>query len=215
MDDSWILDYENHSTDDKVKFIVKVNDEVLFDNTYKKNDVIEDKFKLTSSKSLSNIHLYNKDGVIRKYDTIYQIIDEHYYTRHSMYQKRKDYLIQHLENEIKLLDAKMMFINYVIDEKIIVYKQPKASIIETLRSFDFPFYESGTIIEYDETVEVKNEYNYLLNLAVYNFTLEKVQELETEIQKKNEELITLTDTTIKDMWIKELDDLEKEYKRMC
>ena len=35
-------------------------------------------------------------------------------------------------------------------------------------------------------VEVKNEYNYLLNLAVYNFTLEKVQELETEIQKKNE-----------------------------
>ena len=41
MDDSWILDYENHSTDDKVKFIVKVNDEVLFDNTYKKNDVIE------------------------------------------------------------------------------------------------------------------------------------------------------------------------------
>ena len=215
MDDSWILDYENHSTDDKVKFIVKVNDEVLFDNTYKKNDVIEDKFKLTSSKSLSNIHLYNKDGVIRKYDTIYQIIDEHYYTRHSMYQKRKDYLIQHLENEIKLLDAKMMFINYVIDEKIIVYKQPKASIIETLRSFDFPFYESGTIIEYDETVEVKNEYNYLLNLAVYNFTLEKVQELETEIQKKNEELITLTDTTIKDMWIKELDDFEKEYKRMC
>ena len=74
MENSWILDYENHSTDETVKFIVKVDDEVLFDNTYKKDDVIEDKFKLTSSKSLSNLHLYNKDGVIHKYDTIYQII---------------------------------------------------------------------------------------------------------------------------------------------
>ena len=162
MENSWILDYENHSTDETVKFIVKVDDEVLFDNTYKKDDVIEDKFKLTSSKSLSNLHLYNKDGVIHKYDTIYQIIDEHYYTRYSMYQKRKEYDINKLENEIKYLNAKMMFINYVIDEKIIVYKQPKASIIDSLRSFNFPFYESTIILEYDEGVEVTNQYNYLL-----------------------------------------------------
>ena len=214
LEDSWILDYENHSTDDHVKFIVKVNDEVLFDNTYKKNDVIEDKFKLTSSKSLSNLHLYNKDGVIRKYDTIYQIIDEHYYTRYSMYEKRKDYQINTLKNEIKLHDAKMMFINYVIDDKIVVYKQPKQSIIDTLRSFNFPFYESNSIIEYDENVEVKTEYNYLLNLSVYNFTLEKVQELETEIQKKNIELNTLTNTDIKEIWKQELITFEEQYKKM-
>ena len=214
LEDSWILDYENHSTDDHVKFIVKVNDEVLFDNTYKKNDVIEDKFKLTSSKSLSNLHLYNKDGVIRKYDTIYQIIDEHYYTRYSMYEKRKDYQINNLKNEIKLHDAKMMFINYVIDDKIVVYKQPKQSIIDTLRSFNFPFYESNSIIEYDENVEVKTEYNYLLNLSVYNFTLEKVQELEKEIQKKNIELNTLTNTDIKEIWKQELITFEEQYKKM-
>ena len=104
---AWILDYENHSTDDHVKFIVKVNDEVLFDNTYKTNDVIEDKFKLTSTKSLSNLHLYNRDGVIHKYDTIYQIIDEHFYTRLNMYERRKEHLINQLTNEIKYLDAKM------------------------------------------------------------------------------------------------------------
>ena len=215
MENSWILDYENHSTDETVKFIVKVDDEVLFDNTYKKDDVIEDKFKLTSSKSLSNLHLYNKDGVIHKYDTIYQIIDEHYYTRYSMYQKRKEYDINKLENEIKYLNAKMMFINYVIDEKIIVYKQPKASIIDSLRSFNFPFYESTIILEYDEGVEVTNQYNYLLNLPIHSFTLEKVQELEDEISKRDQELEILSNTSIKDMWIQELEAFEEQYKRRC
>ena len=215
MENSWILDYENHSTDETVKFNVKVDDEVLFDNTYKKDDVIEDKFKLTSSKSLSNLHLYNKDGVIHKYDTIYQIIDEHYYTRYSMYQKRKEYDINKLENEIKYLNAKMMFINYVIDEKIIVYKQPKASIIDSLRSFNFPFYESTIILEYDEGVEVTNQYNYLLNLPIHSFTLEKVQELEDEISKRDQELEILSNTSIKDMWIQELEAFEEQYKRRC
>tara|TARA_Y100001960_G_C14276022_1_gene634575 strand:+ start:24 stop:428 length:405 start_codon:yes stop_codon:yes gene_type:complete len=131
-----------------------------------------------------------------------------------MYEKRKDYQINNLKNEIKLHDAKMMFINYVIDDKIVVYKQPKQSIIDTLRSFNFPFYESNSIIEYDENVEVKTEYNYLLNLSVYNFTLEKVQELEKEIQKKNIELNTLTNTDIKEIWKQELITFEEQYKKM-
>jgi len=212
-EDSWILDYENHSTDDKVKFIIKVNDEVLFDNTYKKNDVIEDKFKLTSSKSLSNLHLYNKGGSIKKYDNIYQIIDEHYYTRYEMYQKRKDYQINNIKNEIRILNAKMMFINYVIDDKLILYKQPKQTIIDSMKSFNFPFYENSIMVDYDESITVKNEYNYLLNMAVYNFTLEKVEELENDIQSKNEELTIISQTEIKDMWLKELELFEEQYKR--
>ena len=51
-EDPWILDYENHSTDETVKFVVKVNDELLFDNTYKKGDIIEERFKLTPYSTL-------------------------------------------------------------------------------------------------------------------------------------------------------------------
>ena len=46
--EKWILDYENHSTDENVNFKIKVNDETLFDNTYKNKDVIEEKLKLIS-----------------------------------------------------------------------------------------------------------------------------------------------------------------------
>ena len=211
LEDSWILDYENHSTDEKVNFVIKVNDEVLFDNQYKSKDIIEEKFKLTSNRNVSNLHLYNKDGTIKKYDDIYKILDEHYYVRLDLYQQRKDHQLDVLENEIKFLEAKRRFIEYVIDEKVIVYKQSKTKIIDSLRSFEFPFYEDGIIGEYDETIDVKSQYNYLLNLSIYNFTLEKVEELENDIKNKKEQHETLEGMNIKDIWINELDIFEEKY----
>ena len=213
MDDSWILDYENHSTDEKVKFVVKVNDETLFDNTYKVKDVIEEKFKLTTPKSTTNIHLYTKDGAIKKYDTIYQVIDDHYYVRLNMYQKRKDYQLEKLTKEIQLFETKMRFIESVIDEKIQVYKKSKQSIIDALKSFEFPFYEDNCIVDYEDK-EITSEYNYLLNLSVYSFTLEKVEELKESILKNRNDLDELEKKDIKDIWREELDHFEKEYKKM-
>ena len=194
--------------------MVKVNDETLFDNTYKEKDVIEEKFKLTTPKTLSNLHLYNKDGTIKKYDTIYQIIDEHYYVRLNMYQKRKDYQLDNLKKGIQLLESKMRFIEYVIDDKIKVYKQSKQSIIDALRSFEFSFYENNCIVPYDSEVDVKTEYNYLLNLSVYNFTLEKVEELREDILKNKNDFDELEKKDIKDIWKEELDIFEEKYKEM-
>jgi len=213
VDDSWILDYENHSTDEKVKFVIKVNDETLFDNTYKTKDVIEEKFKLTTPKSTTNLHLYTKDGAIKKYDTIYQIIDDHYYVRLNMYQKRKDYQLENLTKSIQLLESKMRFIEYVIDEKIQVYKKSKQSIIDSLKSFEFPFYENNCIAQYEEK-DITSEYNYLLNLSVYSFTLEKVEELREDILKHKNEFDELEKKDIKDIWREELDIFEQAYKKM-
>ena len=216
-EDSWITDYENHSTDKIVKFIVTVSDETLFNNTYKKDDIIQKLFKLTSNKSLTNLHLYNCDGTIKKYDTIYQIQDEHFYARLDMYKKRKVYEIEELENSINILSNKLRFINYVIEDKIKVYKQTKKTIIESLKTNEFPFYENDKLINYEKELHEKKEinvgYNYLLNLSVYSFTLEKVEELETEIQKLEEELEMVKNTSEKEVWIKELDEFEKLYNR--
>jgi DNA topoisomerase-2 len=212
-EDSWILDYENHSTDEKVKFIIKVSDETLFDNTYKNNDVFEDKFKLVSTKSVSNMHLYNKDGTIKKYDTVYQIADEHYYVRLNMYVRRKAYELDNLQKEINLLEAKMRFIQDVIDDKVVIYKQSKVSIIEKLRELEYPFFENSEIIEYDENIDVKTEYNYLLNLAIHNFTSEKVDELENDIKTRREKYDKLDLIDPKDIWRTELDELEEKYKQ--
>ena len=66
-----------------------------------------------------------------------------------MYQKRKDYQLETLTKDIQLLESKMRFIESVIDEKIQVYKKSKQSIIDALKSFEFPFYEDNCIVDYD------------------------------------------------------------------
>tara|TARA_Y100000768_G_C23379584_1_gene407856 strand:- start:34 stop:435 length:402 start_codon:yes stop_codon:yes gene_type:complete len=131
-----------------------------------------------------------------------------------MYQKRKEYQLKLLERSILLLESKMKFIEYVIDDKIKVYRQSKKSIIDALLSFEFPFYENNCIIPYDSGLEVKNEYNYLLNLSVYNFTLEKVEELKEDIMKNKNDFNALKEKEIKDIWREELDVFEDKYKKM-
>ena len=210
-EDSWILDYENHSTDKEVKFIIKVSDETLFDNTYKVKDILEDKFKLVSVKSVSNMHLYNKDGTIKKYDTIYQIMDEHYYTRLNMYSQRKEYELNNIAKDIQLLEAKMKFIREVMDELILIYRQSKDTIINKLRELKYPFYEDNEICEYNEEVNVTSHYNYLLNLSIYNFTSEKVDELDNEISEKKNDYNELNSLSNKDIWRNELALFEEKY----
>ena len=210
-DDSWILDYENHSTDETVKFIIKVSEETIFDNTYKDKDIIEGLFKLTSLKSTTNMHLYNKSGVIHKYGTIYQIMDEHYYTRLNMYSRRKEYVLNNISNELQILKAKMKFIQDVIDENIIVYKQSKNSIIDKLKELEYPLYGDGKIIEYNGELVITTQYNYLLNLSIYNFTSEKVDELINEINNKSEEYEELEKMSNKDIWRSELNIFREKY----
>ena len=156
------------------------------------------------------MHLYNKDGSIKKYDNIYQIMDEHYYVRLNMYGRRKDYELDIIERSIKLLEAKMRFIKDVIDEVVIINRQTKKSIIDKMCELKYPFYEKEEIIDYEER-EIKSEYNYLLNLSVYNFTAEKVDELQAGIDKNKEEYEELKDMDPKDMWRNELDVFEEKY----
>ena len=53
-----------------------------------------------------------------------------------------------------------------------------------------------------------------MNLSVYSFTLEKVEELKENILKNKNEFDELEKKDIKDIWREELDNFEKEYKKM-
>ena len=69
---NFITDYENHSTDSEVHIICKVTDEFIFDFEHSSPDengtnYVEKHMKLTSNKSLTNLHLYNKDNQIQKF----------------------------------------------------------------------------------------------------------------------------------------------------
>ena len=87
-----ILDFDNYSTEKDISIKVKLSSDFIYDNkTFKESNGItefEKKLKLTSSISLTNIHAYDRNNIIKKYQSPYEILDEHSIVRTSFYNKR-------------------------------------------------------------------------------------------------------------------------------
>ena len=182
-----ILDYENHCTDSEVKFIVHLKPGYLGKSQWSEDeiDTIEKDFNLTTSKhtSLSNIHLYNHKGTIQKYNAVGEIIDEYFYVRYNLYEKRKDYEVKELKTKVELISAKCKFIMDIIDEIIVIFKKSKAFIKSKLYLGKYPGYSSDNrIIPVSDIVleKITNEYNYLVNMPIYTFTKEEIDKLMKE-----------------------------------
>ena len=121
---------ENHYTSKNVKFVLHFNTNVR--QSIEGNfDVL---FKLQSSKNLSinNIHLFNKDGVIQKYESAIEIIKEWAETRIVKYFERKNYQLKNLEKEAKVLSNKMRFILDVINGTIQIMNKKLSEVTQKL-----------------------------------------------------------------------------------
>ena len=87
---------------------------------------------------------------IKKYNSIFDIFDEHYEARLNLYDTRKKHDLDNLQKSINLNEIKMKFIKLVINDEIIIYKNKKENIVNKLVEHDFP--------------KMDKSYNYILNL---------------------------------------------------
>jgi len=203
---------ENHYTSKNVKFVLHFNSNVR-QNIESNFDIL---FKLQSSKNLSinNIHLFNKDGAIQKYESAVEIIKEWAETRILKYFERKNYQLKNLEKEAKILSNKMRFILDVINGNIEIMNKKLNDI--TLRLIELkytPFNEEIESIEnIEENIEINNKsYNYLLKLPISQLTYDRKVILEKEYNDLDKQLRNLKNTNIEDLWLNDLLELEKEW----
>jgi DNA topoisomerase-2 len=213
---------ENHYTSKNVKFILHFNTNVK--STIEEN--FDTLFKLQSSKNLSinNIHLFNKDGAIQKYDTAVEIIKEWAETRILKYFERKNYQIKNLEKEAKVLSNKMRFILDVIAGNIQIMNKKLNEITARLIELNYPPINTGNEDveelgekeekaaeeEIDSNINYKH-YNYLLRLPISQLTYDRKIILEKEYNELDEKLRNLKNTNIEDLWLNDLIELEKEW----
>jgi DNA topoisomerase II len=209
---------ENHYTSKNVKFILHFNTNVR-QNIESNFDVL---FKLQSSKNLSinNIHLFNKDGAIQKYETAVEIIKEWAETRILKYFERKNYQLKNLEKEAKILNNKMRFILDVIDGNIKIMNKKLTEV--TLRLIELKYTpitdeveetESTESDEPSENIEINHKhYNYLLKMPISQLTYDRKVILEKEYNELDEKLRNLRNTNIEDLWLSDLTELEKEWE---
>lgn len=181
------------------------------------------KFKLTSIVSTSNMHLFDAEGKIKKYDTPEQILEEFYPLRMDYYERRKKYMLANLERLLLILDNKVRFILGVVNGEIIMINRKKAELLIELKQKGFtPMLRKGKSAEpqvvgaNDESSEgaAWGDYEYFLSLPIETLTIESVQKLLDEKAEKEKEHEVLMGTPTKSLWLKDLDEFEKKLDEL-
>ena len=159
------------------------------------NDIVKN-LKLEKSFLTTNMHLFDVNGLIKKYDDVYDIINEWMQQRYPWYNIRKEFMIGEIEDELDIASNKYRFLRMIMDDELTVYRVPRKDLILTLEKLKFSM--------------VDDNYNYLLNLPVTSFTSEMLEKLQKEIELQQNKLNKVKNTSEIQMWLNDLEDLEKE-----
>merc|ERR1719387_3182076 len=208
----WIEDFKEYHSENSVHFVVTLTAEKMKE-AEKKEGGLEKIFKIKSSISLSNMVLFDASGKIAKYNTALDILQEFCSIRRQVYNKRKAYLVAKLDREREILSNKARFIMMVVKGEIELRKRKKADLLKELQKKGFkPMSEIDAMME--EATEgaqeaEKSGYDYLLGMALWSLTFEKVEELKKQLEVKTDELKVLKKTSIESIWDSDLKAFSK------
>jgi len=196
IEDKIIKDYVKNCTDTVIDIKLILTKEMMEEllrggNVYKK-------LNLETYISVKNMHLFDADCKIKKYNNQYDIIDDFYKIRLEYYKKRKDFQLEEFKKEIKIIQNRMKFLKLVIDGEITIYRRSRELVEKDIE-------KSG--IE-----KVEDSYSYLLNMSIMSFTKDRLQELKEEYDKTKLKYKELNDTTEETIWMKELTELKGKIK---
>ena len=146
--------------------------------------------KLSKPLSTRNMHLFDINGAIKKYETADDILKEFVNIRLLYNTKRKEYLINKYTDDLKIIRNKYRFLNEIISGDIVVYKKSKITIEEELETRKY--YKSD------------DSFDYLLRLPVYSFTIEKLKPLEQSIISIEKLLKEINGKTEKNIFLEDI-----------
>jgi len=189
VDKKIIVDYDDNCTD-KIEYVIKFTKENLL--KYSQEDLIK-LFGLEYTEN-ENLNTLDEFGKLKNFKSIHDLIKYFIDFRLTYYDKRKSLLITDLNYDIKILTNKINFLNGIINNKIKVHKISKQDIINQLIKMKF------------DTID--DNYNYLLNLSIYSLTKEYVEEYNTKLNKKQDELSNILNVEPKQMYIDDLSELK-------
>ena len=197
----YIISYENYCTKNTIHYILKLSHDGVKKYSKRSYESIIDDLKLMKTFSTSNMHLFDANGVIKKFNNTIQIMEYFYNHRRVFYVKRKDALIAQLNKIVEKLKAQVMFIRYYNQRKIIVRQKSKKELEDQLVKYKFPKYTNDN--------DGIKKYDYLTNMQIITLTNEKAQQLENKYKEMENQLQQLKNTTIEQMWS---DDMNKIIK---
>jgi DNA topoisomerase II len=224
---TWTVDYKKHLEllmDDKkknsrplIKEIIDLSTDALVDIKIKfygselqklitkSSDygcnMLEKKLKLFTTKSETNMWLFDKNQRLKKYNTVKEIIDEYIIERFDGYKRRKIYMIKELQRTVTLLSNKARFIEEQCQDVIDLRKKKKDVVIELLKTRNY------------DVIDEDIEYKYLRQMKLEMVEEENLAKLRKEKEGKMNELEILKNISESKMWFNDIKKFEKDYDR--
>jgi DNA topoisomerase-2 len=198
-----IKDYEDMSKDTNVDFTITFVKDKLEELTNAKGEYgcngIEKLLKLYTTNTTTNMHLFDANDTLQKYDKVTDIINAYYDIRLSLYQTRKEYMIENLEKELILLTNKAKYIKENLDGTIDLRNKNKEQVVGMLQSKGY------------KIIDDDSDYKYLVKMPMDSVTQENIERLYNECENKESQLEVIKKTTINKMWLDELEILTQQY----
>jgi len=198
-----VKEYNDNYTDTTVDFIITLSKGKLEELESVKLDHgcnnLEKVFKLYTTNTTTNMHLFNSEDKLKKYDSVQEIIDDYFDVRLEYYDDRKEYLIDDFENNMIELSNKVKFIQEILDGTIDLRGMDEEQVVDTL-----------ILKDYDK-MEGDEEFKYLTKMPMNTVTKKNVEKLKQEYDNAMKELERIKSTSIQEMWLTELNQLEEKY----
>ena len=183
-----IYSYNNKSTETDVHFEIKIPLENIVN--WRDNREFEKKLKLTSMLSAKNIHVFNEKNEIIKIESPEEIVYRFWTIRCEYYIKRQKDISDKLSKDLNLINAKINFVNDVIDEKVKVFRQKISFINEQLEKRSY--------------MKVNNSYTYLTDMKIHSFSEDTIDSLRCTQSKIQTEYNLNKNYTVSDFWKNDL-----------
>lgn len=190
-----IVDYDNNSSTD-VDYALKFTRSGLKETIDAKR--LEQLLKIKSSET-ENLTTLDEHGHLKIFACVEDLVKYFVEFRMGWYAKRKEWLINKLQGEIRVLDNKARFVKAIVDKKLKVANVPRADIVAWLGNNKFD--------------KSNGSYDYLISMPIYSLTKEKYEELLKRLDAAQCELQKTTAAEPKDMYLCDLRDLRKKLQK--
>lgn len=118
--------------------------------------------------------------------------------RLGYYTKRKEFMLNKMNHELKIFANRGRFIKAILDGKLKINNVSRPDIIKS--------------IEVMGLEKIDESFDYLLRMPIYSLTKELFEKLKEDFTTKKVEIKKLEETDPKDMYIDDLSDLKKKFK---
>ena len=153
--------------------------------------------------------LVTKDGIVKKYNSPYEIMDDFFDVRMEYYKLRKAYMLAALKKELTLISYKVKFIREILNDTIDLRKKKRQVINELLKSKGYPELSNNLDASPDNY-----SYDYLVKMSLDTLTQEKIDELDRKLGDKQIEFDELQQKTERRLWVEDLKMFFAKYKKL-